>query len=300
MSEYNLKEAVQEVKLVNITPKPIETVYKAYKICYAKGNYDDIKIPQRTTIENGEEINVPDYIKMINFIIKPMSADPPHTSPLEHVSFTFSFSGVSRALTHQLVRHRTGKFNQQSQRYVDFSSFQFVLPPRFKNSPLAKDLFLKTMEQDAENYDKLLEIGIADEIINSMTKEQKQEVQSELSNYLMDTTKGIVQAYKKLYPKEYNKIKKLVQEDARYVLSNACTSNIIMTMDLNNFRKFYALRNCTNAQWEIRELAKKCGELLIKHVPFALYRVMPCGETCMGCKRGLSIAKKRKENEGGK
>ena len=101
-----------KIELVNITNNPIETIYKAYRICYSKGGFNEIKIPSKE--------------KMIEFI-KPLMAEN-HTSPLEHVSFTFNIEGISRACLAQITRHRTGKFNVQSQRYVDGSNFDFVIP----------------------------------------------------------------------------------------------------------------------------------------------------------------------------
>ena len=58
-----------------------------------------------------------------------MLADMGHESPLEHVSFTFAVEGVSRALSHQLVRHRIASYSQQSQRYVDLEdTFEYITP----------------------------------------------------------------------------------------------------------------------------------------------------------------------------
>lgn len=223
-----------------------------------------------------------------------------NTSPLEHCCVTFAVSGVSRTLTHQLVRHRTGKYNQQSQRYINFRDFDFILPPRFAKNCVARAEFMKAMEEDAIRYENLLEIGIALEVQKVSDKVKKQLFEHVHGKRPVDTTtikymfmplcayscNKYVQAYKELYPKEYTKIRKAVQEDARYVLSNACASNIIFTMDFNNFRKFYGLRNCVNAQWEIRELARKCGELLKEQVPFILEGAMNCGKTCTECERG--------------
>ncbi len=295
--KYNLQEAVQEVEILNITPKPIETIYKAYRQCYAKGKAKDIEIPTLVSLGT-THCKAVDYNKMINFIT-PLMNDG-HTSPLEHCCVTFAVSGVSRALTHQLVRHRTGKYNQQSQRYINFKSFDFILPPRFAKNSLAREEFMKAMQNDAQQYENLLEIGIALEVqkVSDKIKRQlfehvhgKKPTDSSVIKYMFVplctySCNKYVQAYMELYPKEYNKIKKAVQEDARYVLSNACASNIIFTMDFNNFRKFYGLRNCVNAQWEIRELARKCGELLKEEVPFILEGAMNCGKTCTECERG--------------
>ena len=297
MKDINLNQALQEVEILNITPNPIETIYKAYKQCYAKGKAKDIVIPTKEIKNDGASTRVVDYEKMENFIV-PLMNDG-HTSPLEHCCVTFAVSGVSRALTHQLVRHRTGKYNQQSQRYVDFTNFEFVLPNRFskEQNTLAYNEFYKAMEEDAEHYDNLVRLGIAKEIEKLLSKETKAKLfnhvhgkkpSKEALDYMFILIDGYsanryVEAYKELFPKVYRMIKKRVQEDARYVLSNACASNIIFTMDLNNFRKFYGLRNCVNAQWEIRQLAQKCGELLEDYVPFILNGARNCGKTCNEC-----------------
>lgn len=137
-----------------------------------------------------------------------------HTAVLEHWSATFAVSGVSRALTHQLVRHRVASYSQQSQRYVRmaYSSrdpFDYVLPDSIKDNPDARALFENHMRATAEVYGRL------------------------------------VDCYK------------LPMEDARYILPNACTTNIIVSMNARELRHFFALRCCTRAQWEIRELAEK-------------------------------------------
>lgn len=297
MKDINLNQALQEVEILNITPNPIETIYKAYKQCYAKGKAKDIVIPTKEIKNGGASTRVVDYEKMENFIV-PLMNDG-HTSPLEHCCVTFAVSGVSRALTHQLVRHRTGKYNQQSQRYVDFTNFEFVLPNRFskEQNTLAYNEFYKAMEEDAEHYDNLVRLGIAKEISQVLSNETKEilfnhvhgkKPSKEALDYMFILIDGYsanryVEAYKELFPKVYRMIKKRVQEDARYVLSNATSSNIIFTMDLNNFRKFYGLRNCVNAQWEIRELAQKCGELLKEYVPFILNGARNCGKICNEC-----------------
>lgn len=84
-----------------------------------------------------------------------------HFSTLEHASYTFAIEGVSRALTHQLVRHRIASFNQQSQRYVTFSDdFEYVTPPTVEADPETKRLFDETVDTMYEAYRKLIDAGI--------------------------------------------------------------------------------------------------------------------------------------------
>jgi thymidylate synthase (FAD) len=87
-----------------------------------------------------------------------------HVSVIEHASFTFSIEGVSRAMTHQLVRHRIASFTQQSQRYVTYDTLEkYVTPPSITNNAEAKKIFGETLEKISETYQKLLKLGIKKE-----------------------------------------------------------------------------------------------------------------------------------------
>src|SRR3989304_6792887 len=86
-----------------------------------------------------------------------------HYSVLEHAYATFRISGVSRAFTHQLVRHRLCSFTQQSQRYVDESNFNYVEPDPIKNNSKAHILFTKFMEEAKRSYSELQRLGIKNE-----------------------------------------------------------------------------------------------------------------------------------------
>jgi thymidylate synthase (FAD) len=87
-----------------------------------------------------------------------------HMSVIEHASFTFSIEGVSRAMTHQLVRHRIASYTQQSQRYVAYDTLEkFVTPPYIANNAEAKKIFDNTLEKISEAYKKLLDMGIPKE-----------------------------------------------------------------------------------------------------------------------------------------
>ncbi|NIQ06822.1 MAG: FAD-dependent thymidylate synthase, partial [Candidatus Korarchaeota archaeon] len=84
-----------------------------------------------------------------------------HVSVIEHASFSFSIEGVSRAMTHQLVRHRIASYTQQSQRYVAYdTSDQYVVPPSLDDNPVAKKIFDKTVTRISEAYRELLDLGI--------------------------------------------------------------------------------------------------------------------------------------------
>jgi thymidylate synthase (FAD) len=87
-----------------------------------------------------------------------------HASVIEHASFTFSLEDVSRAMTHQLVRHRIASYTQQSQRYVKYDTLKkYVTPPNIANNAEAKKIFDETLENISEAYQKFLKLGISKE-----------------------------------------------------------------------------------------------------------------------------------------
>lgn len=83
-----------------------------------------------------------------------------HESLIEHASATFEISGVSRACTHQLVRHRIASYSQESQRYVDLSNPEYVIPPSVAKDPVALAVWRQATEGLSEAYRKLRERGI--------------------------------------------------------------------------------------------------------------------------------------------
>jgi len=87
-----------------------------------------------------------------------------HVSVIEHASFTFSIEDVSRALTHQLVRHRIASYTQQSQRYVTYDTLEkYVTPPSITNNAEAKKIFDEALEEISGTYKKLLKLGVPKE-----------------------------------------------------------------------------------------------------------------------------------------
>jgi thymidylate synthase (FAD) len=87
-----------------------------------------------------------------------------HGSVIEHASFTFSVEGVSRAMTHQLVRHRIASYTQQSQRYVRYDTLKnYVVPPSIAENARARREFDETLKRISETYQNLLQLGISKE-----------------------------------------------------------------------------------------------------------------------------------------
>ncbi len=126
------------VKLINSTSNPESLVTAAANICYEKR-------------EDFENIDVLSNPKLIKNVIK-----MGHLSILEHVSFTFLITGMSRACSHQLVRHRLASFSQRSQRYIDEADFDYVVPDSIKQNKAVSADFTKLMQQISAFYKTLL------------------------------------------------------------------------------------------------------------------------------------------------
>ncbi|MDD3679812.1 MAG: FAD-dependent thymidylate synthase, partial [Candidatus Shapirobacteria bacterium] len=88
-----------------------------------------------------------------------------HTSTIEHASFAFAIEGISRACSHQLVRHRIASFSQQSQRYLDFSrkGISYIIPPNISYSKTRKKRFEEMMEEIEKSYQELIKEGVTPE-----------------------------------------------------------------------------------------------------------------------------------------
>ena len=134
------------VRLIQHTPEPLRTLYVAARTCYSPAGPLSIEEATREKIET-----------LIEKVFR-----SGHESILEHVSFTFGIEGVSRVLTHQLVRHRIASFSQQSQRYVKMEE-GVVVPPSIKKKREAMELFQKGIDHAWEIYRGLLEMGIKKE-----------------------------------------------------------------------------------------------------------------------------------------
>ena len=83
-----------------------------------------------------------------------------HESIIEHASVTFEITGISRACSHQLVRHRIASYSQESQRYVDMREPQFVMPPSIAEKPEAVEIWAKFMADVVQVYGRLREQGV--------------------------------------------------------------------------------------------------------------------------------------------
>ena len=141
-----MHEDTMQVELLYHTPDPERAIATAARLCYAPVGAAEL-------MESMPEERVESVLSTI------MASG--HFSTLEHASYTFAIDGVSRALTHQLVRHRLASFNQQSQRYVKFKDgLPFVEPPTIMDDEEAQEVFLAFMEEAQSAYSRLIDLGI--------------------------------------------------------------------------------------------------------------------------------------------
>lgn len=131
------------VKLISYTPNPERTVAAAARLCYSP----------RSATKLYDDLSEKEIAKLIRQLRK-----MGHTSTFEHASFTFAIEGISRVLSHQLVRHRIASYSQKSQRYVSEEKFDFVIPPSIKQDANALQCFTEKMDILRKTYHELCKI----------------------------------------------------------------------------------------------------------------------------------------------
>lgn len=247
-----------KVKLLAHTPDPTKTIASAAKLCYSAASID--------TIRDGlDDEKASSFVQMLSEI--------GHESPIEHATFTFGIEGVSRSLLAQITRHRIASFSVQSQRYVKEDQFEYVLPPEIQQNAEAKRIYVENMQQAQRDYDRLAEI---------LTAKHK----AELIKAGVDEKRASRDA------------EKLAIEDARFVLPNACTTKMIVTMNARSLYNFFSHRCCNRAQWEIRELATEMLKLCRKAAPELFAKSGPpcltgkCPEGKMTCGKPIQMREK--------
>ncbi len=181
------------IELIAITPDADKVIEEAGRTCYL--SFDKI-----------------DAGSAENFIKRIVKAG--HESVLEHAYATFRIKGCSRAMTHQLVRHRLMAISQQSQRYVNEDAFEYVVP-------------------------------------ESMPQE------------FVDDYKADMATIQDMYEKWRDR--GLKREDARFVLPNACCSEIVVSANFRQWRHIITIRTSHKAQWEIRQVATEILKILSQY-----------------------------------
>ena len=223
-----------EVKLIQITQNPIDVMWTAARTCYSAGS--PIDMWENIYPENIGLLDDDTEIKEIqekhwNLVKKVLNSG--HQSVAEHVYFTFAIEGISRACSHQLVRHRAGiVFSQQSQRYVEIKEkFEEVRDLVISSDSLSEYFNEHTCYRDELELRKILEKYFVDvDENNSIGYGQA------LMHYLCSTDHGEK------------------AEDARNYLPNATKTNITMSLNYRELIHICNLRLCTRAQKEIRDL----------------------------------------------
>ena len=244
-----------KVSLIAHTPEPEKVVAAAAKLCYSNAHIDDL-------LDGLTPEKSADFVRML--------ARMGHESPTEHASFTFAIEGVSRSLLAQITRHRIASFSVQSQRYVRLDQFEYVTPPAVEEDPDGLAAFEQAMAEEAEHYRRIAAVLKEGHIRQLVAQGMDEE-------------------------KAAKKAEKMAIEDARFVLPNACTTKMIVTMNARSLQNFFHHRCCNRAQWEIRELAEQMFKLVYEVAP-ALFAtagpscvVGPCPEGKMSCGRADEV-----------
>ena len=132
------------VKLIGFSSNPEKIPAMAAKLTHSIAKPEDLEKTSKSEL---------------NSILKHV-LDLGHTSIIEHTSFTFAISDVSRSLTHQLVRHRIASYAQQSQRYVNLKKPNYVIPPKINANKSMKKAYEETMNIIWTQYNKLIDMDM--------------------------------------------------------------------------------------------------------------------------------------------
>ena len=240
-----MKEAKLKVLLLAHTPEPEAIVAMAAKLCYSPTDISSLN----KKIKKGDQKA---FVKKL--------VDMGHMTPVEHPNFTFAVEGISRACSHQLVRHRLASYSQQSQRYVsEEAGFDYIIPPSIKADKALTKEYKQMMKEAGVAYSRLVE------------KLGEQGITGEAAN-----------------------------QDARFALPNAAETKIIITMNARELMHFFRMRCCNRAQWEIREmsdrmlkLAKRVSPVIFEHAGPGCVSG-PCPEGEYSCGKMKAVRKKYK------
>lgn len=251
------KGNTMKVTLLAHTPEPEKVIAASAKLCYSSSTVTEL-------YDNLTEEKTIGFIDMLSSI--------GHQSPIEHVSFTFGIEGISRACSHQLVRHRIASYSQKSQRYVNEDDFEFIVPPEIANDEQANAEFLKQMDALTQSYKKIAQI---------LTDKHKKDLMLQ----------GMPE------DKAQSAARKKANEDARFLLPNACETKIVVTMNARSLMNFFRLRCCNRAQWEIKAVADEMLKLCSQVAPTLFKNAGPAcvGGTCTEGKMSCGHIKQVRE-----
>ena len=252
-----------KVIMICHTPEPEKVIAAAAKLCYSSAGIEDL-------MAGLTEEKIDSFVDMLARI--------GHESPIEHATFTFGIEGVSRSFLAQITRHRIASYSVKSQRYVSEAHFEYVVPPEIDAVPEAKEEFLRAMEEDQRHYDRIRAV-----------------LQERHRAELIAAGEDAVSADRAA--------EKQANEDARFVLPNACETKLICTFDARSLLHFFSLRCCNRAQWEIRSVAVQMLRLAREAAPHLFRLAGPpclrgaCPEGKMSCGRADEVRKFFREME---
>lgn len=202
-----------KVILFSYTPDLERVCAAAMRSCYSPHPAYAIytNTPDTGTILEGEKTFFDD--ERVRYFIR-KAKEMGHMDVLEHGSLTYDIQGVSRTLTHQLVRHRLASFSQQSQRYVKITkSFGYVKPPKIG--------------------DIKVEVNIHNTKLNLSFED------------VVEITRQVEEGYLALNQSA---------EDARFVRIGGAATNIVITANPREYLHIFSLRCAKDAQWEIQDV----------------------------------------------
>lgn len=213
------------VELFDYTKEPLKVLARATLVSYwSEWSID--KLEQIT--EKDAETHIP---KVLGY---------GHESILEHIKLTWAIEGISRVTSHQLVRHRIASYTQRSQRYIA-EDCKKIKEEVFHTGNFYSGRPVKVKVEHSCNIE---EVFVIPESIK--TPEVK------------EFFKQAMELYDKLIQSG------IPPEDARFIFPQAVKTKIVVTMNFREFKHFAGLRMCERAQWEIRELARKMWEEVVK------------------------------------
>jgi len=209
---------------------PERIVAAAAKLCYSKSS-------PSTLLQGLDDEKTEEFLSRLS--------NYGHFSPTEHIYFNFGIEGISRACSHQIVRHRIASYSQQSQRYVDLSSAEaigFVVPEDILDDEELLEKYMDNIKEEFKFYQAA---------IDTFEEKYKKELYGD----------------EEITKKQATAIHKKALEDARYLLPNACETKLFMTINARSLFNFFNERCCERAQWEIRDVANQMLDLVSSVAP---------------------------------
>ena len=201
------------VILFSYTPDLERVCAAAMRSCYSPHPAYSLysNTPDSGAILEGEKAYFND--ERVRYFIR-KAKEMGHLDVLEHGSLTYDIQGVSRALTHQLVRHRLASFSQQSQRYVKVTrGFGYIKPPKIGDAKIEVDV-------------KGIKLNLSFEDV-------------------VDICRQVEEGYLKLG---------IPSEDARFIRVGGAVTNIVITANPREYLHIFSLRCAKDAQWEIQDI----------------------------------------------